>query len=85
MLQNLNDTLKNMDDSLKPLSVLIDDAIHPDPPVTITDGNLIRDGYHHEVDELRKLSNSGKDWIAQLQQEERERTGISSLKVGFTK
>ena len=83
LLQNLNDTLKNMDDSLKPLSVLIDDAIHPDPPVTITDGNLIRDGYHHEVDELRKLSNSGKDWIAQLQQEERERTGISSLKVGF--
>ena len=59
LLQNLNDTLKNMDDSLKPLSVLIDDAIHPDPPVTITDGNLIRDGYHHEVDELRKLSNSG--------------------------
>ena len=85
LLQKLNDILKNTDHLVRPLSMLIESAIHPDPPTTITDGNLIRDGYNSEVDELRQLSNSGKDWIAQLQQQERERTGISSLKVGFNK
>ncbi len=62
---------------------LIDSSIADDPPATITEGNVIRSGYNTELDELRTLAHSGKEWIAKLQKTERERTGISSLKVGF--
>ena len=62
---------------------LIGQALTDDPPATLTDGGLIRSGYHQEVDELRRISTGGKDWIAQLQTRERERTGISSLKIGY--
>ncbi|MGE5313059.1 MAG: DNA mismatch repair protein MutS [Acidobacteriota bacterium] len=58
-------------------------AIADDPPAKLDDGGVIRDGFSSELDELRRLSHSGKEWIANLQQKERERTGISSLKIGF--
>jgi DNA mismatch repair protein MutS len=58
-------------------------AIADDPPVKLDDGGVIRKGYNAELDEIRGLSLSGKEWIANLQQQERERTGISSLKIGF--
>ncbi|MBD3360039.1 MAG: DNA mismatch repair protein MutS [Candidatus Buchananbacteria bacterium] len=64
---------------------LIDQAIYDDPPLLITDGGIIADGYNQELDELRKISTSGKDWLKELQQKEIERTGISSLKVKFNK
>ncbi len=64
---------------------LIGGAIHEEPPVTLTDGGLIKAGYHAEVDRLRGLTRSGKQWIAQLEAQERERTGIKSLKVGYNK
>jgi DNA mismatch repair protein MutS len=73
-------------DGLRPLPgivSLISTAIEADPPLALTDGGVIRKGYDSQLDELRQLAFSGKQWIADLQKKERERTGISSLKVGF--
>ncbi len=63
----------------------IEAAIEPQPPVSITEGGLIRTGYDDTVDQLRLLAEHGKQWIADLERSERERTGIKSLKVGFNK
>ena len=60
-------------------------AISDDPPSTMGDGGLIREGYNDTLDELRALARSGKDWVAKMQAQEIERTGIPSLKVGFNK
>lgn len=62
---------------------LVQTALVDEPPLAITEGGLIRQGYHQEVDELRQVSSGGKEFIAQLQSRERERTGIASLKVGY--
>jgi DNA mismatch repair protein MutS len=62
---------------------LIARAIAHEPPLALKEGGLIRDGFCAELDELRAASRGGKDWIAQLQQQEIERTGITSLKVRF--
>jgi len=67
------------------LAALILAAITDDPPATVTDGGIIRDGFHQEIDALRSASESGKDWIAQLEVSERERTQIRSLRVGYNK
>ncbi len=64
---------------------LIHVAIVNDPPATVLEGGLIRDGYSVELDELRRVEREGKDWIAALETQERARTGIKSLKVGFNK
>lgn len=63
----------------------IDAALVDDPPLTITDGGLIRDGYHPDLDEYRDLARGGKEWIARYQAEEIQRTGIANLKVGFNR
>ncbi len=65
------------------LTSLIDKAIAPEPPLAITDGGIIRDGYDPALDELRRASTEGKNWIAALQTKEQERTGIKNLKVRF--
>ena len=62
---------------------LIETAIVDDPPSTVSDGGVIRDGYNSELDELRYIARSGKEFIANLQQKERERTGIPSLKIDY--
>ncbi|MCL5097903.1 MAG: DNA mismatch repair protein MutS [Candidatus Omnitrophica bacterium] len=62
---------------------LIGRAIVDDPPLAIKEGGLIRDGFNSSLDELRRATREGKDWIARLQQEECDRTGIPSLKVRF--
>jgi DNA mismatch repair protein MutS len=62
---------------------LITTAIEPDPPPSIADGGVIRKGYNAGLDDLRTIAFSGKQWIAELQKKERERTGIGSLRVGF--
>ncbi len=72
-------------DPLAPLAEKIQGAIVDNPPLSITDGNLIRPGFNTELDELRDISFSGKDWIARLQAQEREKTGITSLKVSYNK
>jgi len=70
-------------DPLEQVVALIETAIEPDPPAALVDGGVIRTGYNGELDDYRKLSSSGKSWIADLQKKERDRTGISSLKVGY--
>ncbi len=62
---------------------LIEQAIRPDAPVFIRDGNIITEGYDPAVDDLRKTSKEGKSWIAAIETRERERTGIDSLKVRY--
>jgi DNA mismatch repair protein MutS len=60
-------------------------ALVEDPPATLADGGAIREGFSAELDELREAAFSGKDWIARLQTTERQRTGISTLKVGYNR
>jgi DNA mismatch repair protein MutS len=66
------------------LRELLDTALVDDPPYSPKEGGMIREGYHAELDELKRLSKDGKDWIARYQAAEITRTGINSLKVGFT-
>jgi DNA mismatch repair protein MutS len=70
---------------LKNLVNEIEKAIVDDPPLAVSEGGIIRRGYHTELDHLREIAFSGKDWIAQLQKTERDRTAIPSLKVSFNK
>ena len=82
----LSDPLKQACASLDPLDELvrtIAQAISDDPPLALADGGVIRTGYSTELDEIRTLARGAKDWVARLQQSERERTGIPSLKVGY--
>lgn len=67
------------------LEELINSAIMDNPPLGVRDGGIIKNGYNREVDELRKVSTSGKDFISGLEALERKKTGISSLKVGYNK
>ncbi len=68
---------------LPALVELLGRAIADDPPLAVKEGGIIRDGFSPELDELRAAARGGKDWLAQLQQDEAARTGIASLKVGF--
>ncbi|HEX9615214.1 MAG TPA: DNA mismatch repair protein MutS, partial [Bacteroidota bacterium] len=72
--------------SLNPLTEVVESieaSLNEDAPMSLADGGVIRKGRSAELDELRELAFSGKDWIARLQEQERRRTGISSLKVGY--
>ncbi|MFC3478279.1 DNA mismatch repair protein MutS [Halobacterium litoreum] len=69
-------------DDLPEIRDLLDRAIVPDPPQELTEGGVIRDGYDETLDDLRATERSGKQWIDDLEAEERERTGVDSLKVG---
>ena len=68
---------------LPKLTTILEAALSEDPPAQIKDGNIIRDGYSEPLDELRSAARGGKDWIARLQEDERKRTGIDSLKIKF--
>jgi DNA mismatch repair protein MutS len=70
---------------LPEVTELIANAIVEEPPITIKDGGLIREGFHEGLDELRSAATEGKNWIASFQTKEQERTGIKSLKVRFNK
>lgn len=81
-------TLKSLGESLsdeEKLIEMISNALVDSPPLSVADGGVIKGGFSPELDELRDLSIHGKDWIANLQKTERERTGISSLKVNYNK
>jgi len=67
------------------LASLLDQAITDNPPVLIRDGGVIAEGYDAELDELRNLKNEAGDYLLQLEQRERERTGINTLKVGYNR
>ena len=64
---------------------LLEDSIYEEPPITLKEGYLIKDGYNQELDELKSIRSGGKEFIASLEETERERTGIKTLKVGYNK
>jgi DNA mismatch repair protein MutS len=72
-------------DPLEDVAELIERAIREDPPVSLKEGGLIREGYHEELDRLIRATRDGKTWIADLAATEQKRTGISSLKVGYNR
>ena len=72
-------------ETLEELYQLLDRTILEDAPFTLHEGHLIKEGYNEELDELKKISSGSKDFILELEQKERERTGIKNLKVGFNK
>ncbi|AJA48022.1 DNA mismatch repair protein MutS [Clostridium pasteurianum DSM 525 = ATCC 6013] len=75
---------ENLDD-LKDIYNILDKSVLDSPSISIKEGNIIKDGYNTEVDELRQAKTHGKEWIAKLESSEREETGIKSLKVGYNK
>ncbi|WP_374056712.1 DNA mismatch repair protein MutS [Rossellomorea sp. FM04394] len=79
------DDLVSKLDPCEELTDLLEQALVENPPLSIKEGSLIQDGYHEELDQFRDASKNGKSWIAQLERDERERTGIRSLKVGFNR
>lgn len=72
-------------DPLTDLSDLIDRAIVEDPPIVVREGGIIRDGFDENADRLRNAKTEGKSWLAELEQSEREKTGIKGLKIKFNK
>lgn len=81
LLKNYHNNL----DDLRDIYDLLEKSIKEDPSLTLKDGDLIKDGFNGEIDELRLAKTNGKDWISNLENREREFTGIKSLKVGFNK
>ncbi len=75
----------NMTDGVGELKKLISDAIADSPPLSITDGGIIRDGFSPDLDRLREISREGKGWIARLEAKERQRTGIDSMKIRYNR
>ena len=72
-------------DPLTELYDLIEEAIYENPPISVKEGYLIKSGYNKELDELKDLRTNGKDFIARFESEEREKTGIKTLKVGYNR
>ena len=81
MLQLINEEL----DTLEDIFQLIDKAITEEPPLNIKEGNIIKDGYHEEVDRLRKAKTEGKDWLMEMETKEREATGIKNLRIKYNR
>ncbi|MDE7326277.1 MAG: DNA mismatch repair protein MutS, partial [Lachnospiraceae bacterium] len=72
-------------DPLTDLCSLISRAVDPEAPISLTEGGIILSGYHEEVDMLRSAKTEGKNWLAQIEQREREKTGIKNLRIKFNK
>lgn len=81
LLQKLSRQL----DAITEITELVAKALVDDPPAGVKEGGLIRPGFHPEVDRLREALSHGREWIARLENQERERTGIKSLKVGYNR
>ena len=72
-------------DELNDIHSLIERAIVDEPPISVKEGGIIKKGFNEEIDEYRKASTEGKNWIIELEVKEKERTGIKNLKVGYTR
>lgn len=81
LLQELCDAI----DPLEDLYTLIDQSIEEDPPIQLHEGGIIKDGFHEQVDQYRSAKTEGKNWLAEIEAEEREKTGIKSLRIRFNK
>ena len=83
-----SELVKNIHDDMDPLEdlcTLVKDAIREEPPIAMKEGNIIRDGYNEEVDKLRRAKSDGKEWLAKLENDEREKTGIKNLRIKYNK
>lgn len=81
-----NNTLVKLAEQLNPcqsIATRIENELYPDPPTLINRGNVIASGFNQELDELRKIKTSGKDFLVEMQEREVQRTGIPSLKISF--
>ena len=89
VLPEINNILKQINyDELNDVSELynlLENSLYETPPITLKEGYLIKEGFNQELDELKDLRSGGKDFISNYEQEEREKTGIKNLKVGFNK
>jgi len=90
VLPNIKEILEKLNfyksiESLTDLYKLLDNSIYENPPISIKEGYLIKEGYNSELDELKELRKGGKDFVARFENEERDRTGIKNLKVGYNK
>lgn len=81
LLKNIHDDM----DALEDLCTLVKEAVREDPPIAMKEGNIIRDGYNEEVDKLRRAKSDGKEWLAKLESDEREKTGIKNLRIKYNK
>jgi len=72
-------------DPLEDLEELLEQSIQEDPPISIREGNMIKDGYNEEADKLRTAKTEGKSWLAEIETKERKRTGIKNLRIKFNK
>jgi len=80
--------MREIDDDLDPLediAALIEQSIEDDPPITVREGGMIKTGFNDEVDKLRRAKTEGKQWLAELEAAERERTGIKNLRIRYNK
>ena len=81
LLQDINDHI----DSLEDIYHLIDDSIIEEPPISIRDGGMIKEGFSDTIDSLRSAKTDGKNWLAELEEADRERTGIKNLRIKYNK
>ena len=72
-------------DLLEDVCDLLKRAIKDNPPVSLKDGDVIREGFNEEIDSLRKARDNGKEWLMEVEKKEREKTGIPKLKIGYNK
>ena len=80
----LKDIYANMD-PLEDIHRLIENAIEEEPPIALKEGGIIKEGFHETIDALRKAKTDGKKWLAALEEEDRERTGIKNLRIKYNK
>ena len=80
----LREILENMD-PMQDIHKLIDDAVTEEPPIAIKEGGIIKEGFNETIDSLKKAKTDGKKWLAALEEEDRERTGIRNLRIKYNK
>lgn len=89
VLENFSSAkIRGINDQLDPLSdlyQLVESAIAEEPPISVHDGGILREGYRADVDELRSMRTNGKTWLANLEETEREKTGIKNLRIRYNK
>lgn len=89
VIPEINNILKSLDENeletFDELYKLLESSINEDAPISIKDGNIIKNGFNSSIDELRNIKSGGKDFISRFEIEEKERTGIKGLKIGFNK
>lgn len=89
VLPDINEILKQLNlkelETFQELYELLENSIKEEVPLTIKEGGIIKDGFNPEIDELRNIKNNGKEFISNFEREEKERTGIKGLKIGYNK